>query len=490
MGEIPLSLLTSTGGEGAEVVYALRNDSTLAKAVLEGIGSAGQIMRKYYQRRLPENPNQDYYFIQRLTGKTEPILVEYGFIDNASDSQKLKTKLDDLVEGAVKAITEYAGYKYTPPANQSNRYYTVQKGDSLWSIANRFNTTVADLKRLNNLTSDTLTIGQQLLINQSPNNDTDTDETTIYIVQKGDSLWSIANKFNTSVDKLKQLNNLTSNVLSIGQEIIIVESENIPTKTYTVQKGDSLWSIANKFNTTINDLRRLNNLTSDTLTIGQQLQIPTSEEIPSTITYTVQKGDSLWNIANKYNTTVNEIISLNNLTSNTLQIGQQLLIPTTIQNPDTSETTYIVKKGDSLWTIANKYNITVDELKRANNLNSNILTIGQELIIPNTDRTSESESDSTESTYQVKKGDSLWLIAKKYNTTVTELIDYNQLETINLKINDTLKIPNIRNNHYIVQKGDTLWNIASSHNLSVQELKQLNDLKDNSVTIGQILIIS
>lgn len=257
-----------------------------------------------------------------------------------------------------------------------------------------------------------------------------------------------------------------------------------------MQKGDSLWSIANKFNTTINDLRRLNNLTSDTLTIGQQLQIPTSEEIPSTITYTVQKGDSLWNIANKYNTTVNEIISLNNLTSNTLQIGQQLLIPTTIQNPDTSETTYIVKKGDSLWTIANKYNITVDELKRANNLNSNILTIGQELIIPNTDRTSENESDSTESTYQVKKGDSLWLIAKKYNTTVTELIDYNQLETINLKINDALKIPNTRNNHYTVQKGDTLWNIASSHNLSVQELKQLNDLKDNSVTIGQILIIS
>ena len=68
---------------------------------MEGIGSQGQLTRKYYQRRLPENPNQDYYFIQRLTGQTEPILVEYGFIDNANDAQKLRNNLVNYVEGAV-----------------------------------------------------------------------------------------------------------------------------------------------------------------------------------------------------------------------------------------------------------------------------------------------------------------------------------------------------------------------------------------------------
>ena len=159
--------INAGGGEGAEIVYALRNNETLAKAVLEGIGSAGQKMRKYYQRRLPEDPSKDYYFIHRLTGKTEPILVEYGFIDNAADAQKLKTKLDDFVEGAVKAITEYAGYTYIPPTTISDEYYIVQKGDSLWSIAEKFNTTVAELRRLNNLKSDILTIGQQLIIKES-----------------------------------------------------------------------------------------------------------------------------------------------------------------------------------------------------------------------------------------------------------------------------------------------------------------------------------
>ena len=66
------------GGEGAEVVYALRNNSTLAKDVLTSIGEAGQIMRKYYQRRLPENPNKDYYYIIRETSPMQSLLVEYG----------------------------------------------------------------------------------------------------------------------------------------------------------------------------------------------------------------------------------------------------------------------------------------------------------------------------------------------------------------------------------------------------------------------------
>ena len=91
----------------------------------------------------------------------------------------------------------------------------------------------------------------------------------------------------------------------------------------------------------------------------------------------MKSGDSLWSIANRYNTTVNELKSLNNLTSNTLSIGQILKLPSTT----TTTKTYIVKAGDSLWSIANKNNTTVDALKSLNNLTSNTLRIGQVLKI-------------------------------------------------------------------------------------------------------------
>lgn len=146
--------------------------------------------------------------------------------------------------------------------------YTVVAGDSLWSIANRFNTTVEEIKRLNNLTSDIIFVGQTLLV-PSPVS----DENMIYTVVAGDSLWKIAQRFNTTVDAIKSLNHLTSDSLYIGQQLKI-PTKNQESKYYIVVAGDSLWKIAQRFNTTVDTLKRLNHLTSDNLTIGQQLIIP------------------------------------------------------------------------------------------------------------------------------------------------------------------------------------------------------------------------
>ena len=319
--------VNSGGGEGAEVIYALRNRDTLARRILENIGSTGQETRKYYQRRLPSDTSKDYYFIHRNTGNLEPLIVEYGFIDDTKDVEFLKENYKELAEAVISAVANYIGVPYTPPEGITTNTYVVQKGDSLYSIANKLGTTVSELKKENNLTSNTLQIGEVLRI---PTKEIYEEEENIYIVKKGDSLYSIANKYNTTVEELKRINNLTSNILSIGQVLKLpsdkannVEKEE-NTISYTVQKGDSLYSIARKYDTTIDRIKDLNNLTTNLLSIGQVLLIPTDTNLETT--YTVKKGDSLYSIAKKYNTTVDRLKQLNNLTSNLLSIGQILIV--------------------------------------------------------------------------------------------------------------------------------------------------------------------
>lgn len=370
--------VNSGGGEGAEVIYALRNRDTLARRILENIGATGQETRKYYQRRLPSDTSKDYYFIHRNTGNLEPLIVEYGFIDNSKDVEFLKENYKELAEAVISAVANYIGVPYTPPEGITTNTYVVQKGDSLYSIANKLGTTVSELKKENNLTTNTLQIGEVLRI---PTKEIYEGEENVYIVQKGDTLYSVAMANNTTVDELKRINNLTSNILSTGQ-LLKIPSALLPESTYIVKKGDSLYSIANKYNTTVDELKRINNLTSNILSIGQVLKLPSDkvsdvEKEENTINYTVQKGDSLYSIARKYSTTIDKIKDLNNLTTNLLSIGQVLLIPT-----DTNlETTYTVQKGDSLYSIAKKYDTTVDRLKQLNNLKSNLLSIGKILIV-------------------------------------------------------------------------------------------------------------
>ena len=320
--------LNAGGGTGAEVIYALRNDSRLADSILKNIGLTGQNTRKTYQRPLPSNPNQDYYFIHRNTGQTEPLIIEYGFIDdNQTNINFLNNNYKELAEAVIKSVLEYKGIPYTPPSINNENIYTVQKGDTLYSIANKYKTTVSQLKTLNNLTTNNLSIGTVLKI-PSYNNITQ----NIYTIQKGDTLYKIAAQNNTTVDILKEINNLTNNTLSIGQQLKLPQTEiiEIPTtlKNYTVQKGDTLYSIAKNNNTTVNKIKELNNLINDNLSINQILKIPTIEYIESpttTKTYIVKPGDTLYSIANKYNTTVNNIKELNNLKTNIISVGQTLI---------------------------------------------------------------------------------------------------------------------------------------------------------------------
>lgn len=285
---------------------------------MNNIGSTGQTTRRIYQRRLPSDTTKDYYYILRETGQTEPLIIEYGFIDNDKDVEFLKNNYKDLAEGVIRAILEYKNIPYIVPSTVITDTYKVQSGDTLYSISKKLDTTVTELKKLNNLSSNMLSVGQVLKI---PTKTVDIGETDIYQVQAGDTLYSIARKYNISVNELKNLNNLVDNTLSIGQ-ILEVPSGLSSYNSYIVDKGDTLYSIAKKFDTSVNKLKELNNLSSNMLSIGQKLLISIGEET----TYVVKAGDTLYSIAREFNTTVDKLKELNNLSNNTLSIGQILIV--------------------------------------------------------------------------------------------------------------------------------------------------------------------
>ena len=315
--------INAGGGEGAEVIYALRNSDKLASSILNELEKSGQVVRKYYQRRLPSNSSKDYYYIIRNTPNNETLIVEYGFLDNDADAKRLKSNYKKYAEAVVRAVTLYGGYKYVPVSGSN--YYVVKKGDSLWSIARANGLTVDELKSLNNLSSNVLHVGDTLLISSTDSTGDDGND-NYYVVKSGDTLWSIARKYNLSVNELKALNNLSSNALSVGQRLIVgKESSN----DYVVSAGDTLWAIARKFNVSVDDIKALNNLSSNNLSIGMTLKIPpySNKQNEETNVYVVKSGDSLWSIARMFNSTVDEIKSLNGLKSNVLRIGQRLVVP-------------------------------------------------------------------------------------------------------------------------------------------------------------------
>lgn len=272
-------------------------------------------------------------------------------------------------------------------------------------------------------------------------------------------------------------------------------------QTYTVQLGDTLYGIAKQFGVTVEELQLENNLLSTNIVVGQVLKIPT---VSTTSLYIVKAGDTLYSISRRYQTTVSELMSINNLKSTNLSIGQQIKIPI---NEDTSTENYVVytvKVGDNLYTIAKKYNVSVNDIKNLNRLTSDLLSIGQTLRIPvvNFDESEEYEN------YTVKSGDTLYSIAVNYGMTVDELIDINNLQSTNLSIGQILKVKESTVSDiplgvscygegykepvyvtYTVRAGDNLYNIARRYNTSVDNLIELNDLNDTNLSIGQVLRI-
>ncbi len=483
--------------------------------------------------------------------------------------------------------------------------YVVRKGDNLYDLSKKFGITVDELKSINHLDDNRLDIGDVLIIDPSDSKE-DTavksnasGNNNYYIVKKGDTLGGIAEKYSISTKDLQKANGLSSTKLQIGQKLSIPPSNRGPVETaktaepaekeeiageaiskaesqpkmaasapggYAVEKGDTLGHIAIKFGVSSADIKSANGLKNDKLQIGQVLTIPgagnakvvkaasapdrtdPSPRINSG-TYTVVKGDTPGEIAEKLGVKTDELIKLNNLDSKNLRIGQVLAVPGArtegqAASPDNEKieiatgeapvressrsaaaTQHIVKKGDTLYDLARTYGVSVDRIKKYNNLKNNNLRVGQRLVLDSSAKTSvsaeavpaeqvtktESVTEITEKVkysgkYTVRRGDTLGHLAMKFGVSQNDLKNANGLKGTSLRTGQVLLVPETAEivikqtpvevvsdvyikKRYVVKTGDTLGGIAASFGVSVEEIRKASALKNDSIGNGDILLI-
>lgn len=321
---------------------------------------------------------------------------------------------------------------------------------------------------------------------------------TTYTVKSGDSVWGISNSFGISMLQLIEWNNIKNNFIYPGQKLTIKGGQtpgsstnnsgnntnssgnsNISAGTgqtsgikYTVKLGDSVWKIANDHGISMNQLIEWNNIKNNFVYPGQQLIVSNGGSSSSTTTntgnassssnnagstaasgtkYTVKSGDSVWSVSNKYGISMNQLIQWNNIKNNFIYPGQQLIVKggsaatstntssttaaTTPSTPNTSNTTstastgdtiYTVKAGESVWGVANKHNITMDQLIQWNNIKNNFIYPGQQVIVKK--GTTQSAPTTGQKTYTVKAGESVWGVADSHGITMNQLIEWNNIK--------------------------------------------------------------
>ncbi|WP_407556868.1 LysM peptidoglycan-binding domain-containing protein [Winogradskyella sp. 4-2091] len=221
-----------------------------------------------------------------LDGKPAKLNVATGEVKLVQPKDKVETVVKESVVNAADSSNNNQTENSVSNTVKESDFYIVKEGESLFDVSKKYNVSLSELKAANNLETTLINVGQKLrvgnfdaveAITNTSNSSSENANSDYYIVERGNTLFSLANRFNLSVNELKRMNNLNSNVIRVGQRLRVNGSEtsNITNGAsyYVVKNGDNLYRIALNNGTTVNEIKRLNGLTSNLITVGQELQL-------------------------------------------------------------------------------------------------------------------------------------------------------------------------------------------------------------------------
>ncbi|HEY7865580.1 MAG TPA: LysM peptidoglycan-binding domain-containing protein [Psychromonas sp.] len=454
------------------------------------------------------------------------ILVEAGFITNRTEERLLnqaehQNKITDAIFNGI-----YKHFAQSPPQNtlfaQKKRVikHTVRSGESLSVLSERYSVSLSSLKEYNHLRSSSLHVDQVLNIPpnyhlavtpEPPKQFVRTRQPArVHQVTSGQSLSVIAAQYGLAMQTLKDFNHLRSTSLQVGQKIKIpgdyveipVAANARAESVHKVTRGESLSVIAAQYGTATQTLKDFNHLSSTSLRVGQKIKIPGSYVDTPVVAnaraesiHRVSRGESLSVIADQYGTTTETLKTFNNLSSMTLAIGQKIKIPGNNTTGPAQKaipvrpSSHKVTSGESLSVVADRYSISSDNLKAYNKLNSSSLLIGQLLQIPSADYVAS--IPVVERVHKVKSGESLSVIAQRYDTTSSRLKAHNGLSSSTVFIGQKLKVPAAGYviKEHKVRSGESLSVIASRYGTTSDLIKEFNKLSSTLLRVGQVLTI-
>jgi len=370
------------------------------------------------------------------------------------------------------------------------RFYKIKRGDSLSEIANKYGVSVSELKKWNRIRGTYAPRGKMLKIYSYDNvavNPKDVESKEVAEVKK-----------EPTADTEKSLVAETK----FKEEVVVTLVTN--TKKYKVKRGDNLSSIANKYGVTIADIKEWNDLKKNSVTSGKVLKIKIAEKVASKVKREIRTD-------NKAIDSQNEALAANEKATKTEK-------ETSVADTKAPEF-YVVQKGDNLSNIAKKYAVSIDDLKKWNNLTNGNIALGfkLKLALEKENDTLNSDADVAAKTeyktleYVVVKGDNLGNIAKKHKVSTDDLKLWNNLTDNNIQLGSTLIVSKtevvvaektakkdksatkakVSEEHYYVQKGDSLYKIAKKYpGITISDIKKWNGISNENLKPGMKLKIS